>query len=351
MIVGIDNTPLTSPHKVRGVGFYTKRLIKALGKIAKKDKAFSLKTGKAKDLISGVDLIHYPFFDPFFLTLPIIKKKPTVATVHDLVPLRFPNHFPLGIRGKLKWLLQRLSLKNAEAIITDSQTSKKDIVRFAGLKEDKVFVVYLAANKIFKPITDKQQLEKIRKKLKLPKKFVLYVGDLNFNKNVNLLAESCLGLKYPLVIVGKQAVDKSYDKSHPENQPLLNLQNLANKNPNKIIRLGFLETNLLVKVYNLATVYCQPSLAEGFGLPILEAMACGCPVVTSKKTSLSEIAGKAALLVNPSKPKELSQTLENCWTKQSVRMRLSKLGLKQAAKFSWEKTASQTLEVYKKVYD
>jgi len=351
MIIGIENTPLISPHKARGVGFYTKRLIEALENLARKNKDFSIKTDSYKSLASEADLIHFPFFSPLFLTLPLFKKKPTVVTVHDLIPLKFPKHFPKGVRGSLKWQIQKFSLKSAKAIITDSLSSKKDIVKLAGIKKEKIFVIYLAADEVFKPIQNKRYLEKLKKRYNLPQKFVLYVGDFNFNKNVNLLTESCLQLNYPLIIVGRQALQPAKEKSHIENQSLLKFQESAKENPEKIIRLGFVPTDDLVGIYNLATIYVQPSIAEGFGLPVLEAMACGCPVITSQKTSLGEIAGQKALSIDPYNKNDLVKAIENCWQKPFLRKKLSSLGIKQAAKFSWEKTARKTLNVYKGVYE
>jgi len=123
---------------------------------------------------------------------------------------------------------------------------------------------------------------------------------------------------------------------------------LANNYPKKIIRLGFIPTKDLVCLYNLATVYAQPSIAEGFGLPVLEAFASGCPVVTSNSTSLTEIAGKAALLIDPHKPLELETAIKKLFNQPTLRSKLSKLGLIQSNKFSWQKTAKNTLKVYAK---
>ena len=179
---------------------------------------------------------------------------------------------------------------------------------------------------------------------------MLFVGDLNYNKNTPLLTQTCLKLNFPLVVVGKQAVTEDFDKKHPETQDLVQFQTLAKDNPQKIIRLGFVPTKDLVGLYNLATCYAQPSLAEGFGLPILEAMACGCPVITSRSSSLVEIAGQAALLVNPASPIQLEKALKSMWQKPKLRQKLSNLGLERNKKFSWAKTALNTLKVYEQVF-
>lgn len=343
MRLGLEISSLSSGHQHRGLGFYTLRLKQALSL------RYNLTefTGKPpKDL----GLVHYPSFTLF--TLPPKKSEiPFVVTVHDLIPLDFPQHFPPGIKGRLIWQLQKSWLKQASAIITDSQASKNAIIKHTGINSQNIHVIYLAADPVFKPLVDKNLLQQIKHKYHLPEKFVLYVGDLNWNKNILALTQACLQLKYPLVAVGKQAVNYDYDHRHPENQDLASFQQLAKKHPRQIICPGFVLTKDLVSIYNLATCYAQPSRAEGFGLPVLEAMASGCPVITSKTTSLAEISGQAALLINPNKKTELSSTLQQCWQSTTLRIKLSKLGLSQVKQFSWQKTAGKTYEVYQSIYE
>jgi len=349
MKVGLDISPLTTSHQVRGIGFYTQRLRDSLLKLAEKKKDFKL-IEIDTDSKQKVDIIHYPYFSPFFRTLPLIKFTKTIVTVHDLIPLKFPDQFPPGRKGKWKWFWQRLSLKTARAIITDSHASKKDIIKFAGIKPKKIFTIYLAADSEFQVIGNRNHLDRLRKRYNLPKKFVLYVGDLNWNKNVMMLARVCSQLKYPLVVIGKQSLTTDYDKEHIENQEVVKFQKYAQQYHKHILRLGFVPTEDLAGIYNLAICYAQPSIAEGFGLPVLEAMASGCPVITSKKTSLSEIAGQAALLINPKEEKDLIESLKILWEKPGARKSYITLGLDQAKRFSWEKTAKKTYEVYKRVW-
>jgi glycosyltransferase involved in cell wall biosynthesis len=350
MKVAFNTSSLTSAHKTRGIGFYTQRLYRALENLSRSAKLQLIKFDQK--IPSQADLVHYPAFTLFhpFPHIPLRSGMPIVFTVHDLIPLKFPRHFPLGLKGRLKWLRQKNRLKKAAAIITDSKASKKDIIKYVGIAEDKITVIHLAADPIFTVVNNQARLDQIKKQYHLPEKFVLYVGDLNWNKNILFLTKACFELNYPLVVIGKQAVSDNYDKHHPENKALVEFQKLAVDHPQKILRLGFIPTNDLVAIYNLAVCLAQPSHAEGFGLPALEAMACGCPVIASQATSLAEIAGSAALLINPNKKQQLTKALQSCWQSQTLRQKLIRVGLKQVQQFSWDKTAQETLKVYQYVF-
>lgn len=295
-----------------------------------------------------VNIIHYPYFEPFFLTLPFKSKKKFVVTVHDLTPLAFPKNFPAGVKGKIKWNLQKMRLKKASAIITDSKSSKKDIVRFVGVDNNKVSVVYLAAGEQFEIIKDRNNLDNIKDKFSLPDKFVLYVGDVTWNKNLPRLIEAAKIANVKLVMVGKALVEKDYDKTNPWNQDRSKIAEMIKGNK-KVKLLGFLPDEDLIALYNTATVFAMPSLYEGFGLPILEAMKCGCPVVTSKKGSLPEIAGDAVLYVDAYNAEDIAKGLEKVLKDSSLAKSLSEKGALQAKKFSWKKTAKETMEVYESV--
>jgi len=349
MIIGIDVSPLYSGHKVRGIGFYTKRLLKEIKKLRNLE-ILELKT-KNEIGRADYDLLHIPYFNPYFFTLPFKKKRPLVVTIHDLIPVKYPEHYPPGVKGRLRWQIQKRLLKRADAIITDSLASKRDIVDLTGYPEDQIRVVYLAAGEEFKkleirncPPADEAGKLEILKKYQLPEKFVLYVGDVNWNKNIPGLVKACEKIKTPLVIVGKQAINESVDPNHPENKDLIWLQNYYRKH-RLLILLGFIPTEDLVAIYNLATVYCQPSFDEGFGLPVIEAMACGCPVVASNRGSLPEVVGKAAILVKP-RAEDLAEAIKSLLQSKKKRKELISLGLKRANEFSWQKTAQQVKEIY-----
>ncbi len=317
--------------------------------------------------MSEFDIVHYQYFFPHLLTLPSSKvANKVVVTIQDLINLIYPKNYPPGIQGKINFFKQKQRLKNTDAIITISETSKKDIVRFLGVDSKRIHVVYLAPKKIFKKIRT-EEIRKVRRKYKLPEKFALYVGDINYNKNIPGLIRACKIAKVPLVIVGKQALDIEnqgielpsvegprdwirflFNIPHPE---LAHYKELLEEfsNNNNIYRLGFVSDSDLVAIYNLATVYCQPSFYEGFGFPVLEAMACGTPVIASKTQALVEIAGDAALYVDPKNPKDMASGISKVIRDIKLQKILVKKGKEKVREYSWEKTGKEMIEVYKKV--
>jgi len=353
MNIGIDISPLKQgnfiQHRVRGTGFYINNLKSSFLKYFPNNKyTFFIRCEK---LSKNVDLVHYPYFEPFFLTLPFFSKYKTIVTVHDLTPLVFPKYFPRGVKGELKWQMQKMSLKKADAIITDSESSKKDIIKYAGAKPDKVNVVYLAAGDEFrKKNLSHGQIDLLRKKYRLPGKFVLYVGDVTWNKNLPRLIEACLKADIPLVLAGKALLSSDFDRRNPWNQDLVKVQELCIGKKN-IIRIGFISDDDLVRLYNIATAFVMPSLYEGFGLPIPEAMSCGCPVISSKEGSIPEVAGDAAFYVDAYDIDSITGGIKEVFSSTDLQKELSEKGLIQSKKFSWKQTAEDTIKVYNEVLD
>ena len=340
--VFIDTSPLATGHAVRGVGFYTRELVKAL----KKDKRVKL-VQSADD----ADLIHYPFFDLFFLTLPPKKGKPVVVTIHDVIPLLYPKQYKPGLRGKAKFLIQKRRLQQADAIITDSETSRKDIVRLLNIPQEKVFVAHLAPAEHFKKMGNGKWQVETKNQYGLPERFVLYVGDVNYNKNVQGLihAFSLLTHKSPitnhlsLVLVGK-----GFEEQTPEVSGIFKLIKDLNLETSVKV-LGFVPDEDLIKIYNLASVVCQPSFYEGFGFPVLEAQACGIPVVASKTQCLVEMSEGAAVFVKPNDYKEMSQAIKKTNSDNFLRRKLVTAGTRNIQRYSWKKTVEETIKVYEKV--
>ncbi len=344
MKIAIDITPLESAHKARGVGVYTKNLIDALEAYGKQH-TYLYFTGRQR-VPDDADTVHYPYFDPFFLTLPLMKPKPTVVTVHDLIPLVFPYKFPAGIRGSLKWQVQKLSLRGARRIIADSLSSKNDIARIVGIKREIIDTVYLAPDPVYRPVTNQSVFEAVRKKYSLPKQYMLFVGDVNWNKNVIGLLRAFASLRqhrellqYKLVLVGRAFGDDSLSETQEINQYIL-----ENDLKHVVICPGNVAARDLAALYSAASVCIQPSYYEGFGLPVLEAMACGCPVICTNTSSLKEIAGPA-LQVLP-KPGAIhmgiTKMLKIDRRAQAMRQ------FEWVKQFTWKRVAGETIAAYER---
>jgi len=247
-------------------------------------------------------------------------------------------------------------IKSCENIITDSNASKGDLVKYLSVSKEKIKVVHLAANEDFKPQSDTKLLY-IKRKYNLPDRFLLYVGDANWIKNLPFLVDVFRQLisesdfqEIKLVLVGGVFLKNVENINHPELESLkmLNRKIRDYGLEDKIIRPGNVDEDELVAFFNLATVYIQPSLYEGFGLPVLQAFACGAPVISSNGGSLPEVGGQAALYFDLSNLNQLKSLLVDVLGDKSLRHKLSELGLKQAGRFSWEKTVRQTIEVYRR---
>lgn len=341
--VALVNPPL-SGHKYRGTGVYTEYLFQALRQI--NDINISLLDYGSNS--TEYNIVHYPYFDPFFLTLPFNKAKPTVVTVHDLIPLKYPEKFPKGIKGSIKWQIQRLSLQGANAIITDSKSSEKDIIDLAGIVQNKISVVYLGVNEEFLKDRSPEAVQETKNRLKLPDKFILYVGDINYNKNISGLIKAFNNIHetfpdYKLILIGS-----GFQNDSLERKELLKLTQTFNIG-GSIIMLSNISQKDLANIYKLATLYIQPSFAEGFGLPLLEAMAVNCPIVASNIPTHSEIAADAAFYVNPHDLDDLSKGIIKIITNHKIRNDLIKKGSVRVKLFTWAKCAENTVSIYKSV--
>jgi glycosyltransferase involved in cell wall biosynthesis len=293
---------------------------------------------------ASADIVHFPYFDPFFLTLNPVKNIPTVVTIHDLIPLKFPLHFPVGIKGKIKWFIERLKVRRVDHIITDSDSSKQDIMELIGVGSDRVAVIPLGPNQSEKvPV---RMSNKIFGSYHLPEKYLLYVGDINWNKNVTGLIKTFGEIQdkdLSLVLVGKVFSDKP---NIPEYKAVEESIKHSGKS-NQIICLGYVPSHHLSVLYSRATLYVQPSWYEGFGLPILEAMKFGCPVATSDRGSLKEIGGDAVAYFDPDS--SMTAVIESLLRSPTKREELVVKGLAQAKKFTWDTTAKLTHAVYERV--
>lgn len=352
MKIAFNTLPLYTTHKTRGIGYYTRNLFENL----QKDKTIEVSEFTKPYEIKEADVVHYPWFDLFFHTLPIKKKIPTIVTIHDVIPLIFPKNYPIGIRGRINFHLQKIALNSCKFVITDSVSSKKDIIKFLNIKEEKIAVIPLAADKSFKLLADTQMIH-IRRKYNLPEQFLLYVGDANWTKNLPFLIEAFKEIitipsfqNLKLVLIGGVFLKKVENINHPELQSLKDLNRKINEYnmENNILRPGYVNDEELVAFYNLASIYVQPSLYEGFGLSVLQALSCGTPVVSSDRGSLREVGGGAAVYFDPTNLDKFKSIILEILKDRSLQSRLSKLGLKQSTKFSWDKVLDDTKAIYRK---
>ncbi|MFC1755619.1 glycosyltransferase family 4 protein, partial [Thermoproteota archaeon] len=244
-----------------------------------------------------------------------------------------------------------LSIKGADRIIADSQNTKNDILKYYGADEEKIKVVHLAPDKVYKPIQEKELLDKVRAKYNLISNTIFSIGIIEPRKNIANLLEAfkilkeSYGLDYKLAIAGS----KGKNGDLPYNEVFHKVKELGLEKD--VIFLGFVPREDVPLLYNIADLFAFPSLYEGFGLPVLEAMACGTPVVTSNISSLPEVAQDAALLVDPYNVGELAKAMQRVLTDKALQTQLCEKGLAQARKFSWEKTAKKIISIYEEAYN
>ena len=353
MKVAINDLPLKSAHKTRGIGYYTSHLLEAL----KGDDSVEVQQFTNLSEVKDAEVVHYPWFDLFFHTLPVRRHFPTVVSIHDVIPLIFPKNYQVGVKAKINFMLQKIALVSCKYIITDAKCSKQDIIKHLRIADEKVLVIPLAADPKFKVLNNDTKLLHVKRQYHLPDQFLLYVGDANWIKNLPFLIESFHQLiNFPnledvkLVLIGGVFLKDVENIEHPELESLKLVKKLIKQYglESKVIIPGQVEDDELVAFYNLATLYVQPSIYEGFGLPILQAFACGTPVISSDRGSLVEVGGQSAVYFDPTNLKQFISIARELIEDKSLRSKLSKLGLKQAAKFSWEKVAGETKSIYLK---
>jgi glycosyltransferase involved in cell wall biosynthesis len=347
MKIAIDISPLESGHKDRGTGVYIKNIVSSLYKY---DQVNSyIQFTRRQKIPKEADLIYYPYFDQFFLTLPIFHYKPRIVTVHDIIPIVYPAYFPSGIRGKIKWILQKSALKNTNRILVSSENTRNDINRLLHIPDKQMDLIYLAPSPIFKPSNNDADLKRIAKKYVLPQKYFVYVGDINWNKNISGLITAFSHLKtenYPnikLLLVGKSFINPILSECRDITKLISDL-NIKSE----VITPGFIPDMDLSAIYSMATAYIQPSFYEGFGFPVLEAMASGCPVVTTCNSSLREISGPSILV--ESDPDSILMGLKKALQMNSAERNKAILaGLEWVKKFTWQKTVNNIMKSYEKV--
>ncbi len=340
----------TLGHKT-GIGHYAAQLFDALRHVAPENEYVAMHLGRdvvmrldrrlswqqwevprrARDL--KADLLHVPGFDA-----PLWKPGRVVLTVHDLIGALFPRNFPPASR--FYWSLWLpFTLRFADAIIADSEATRRDIQRLTRQPAAKITVIPLGVESRFAPSPPPQR-ETCRARYQLPGRYILYVGTLEPRKGVDTLLEAFAPLAecYPidLVLVGKRGWYW---------QPLL-ARLTALRLTHRATLLDYVPDDDLPAIYSAAATLVLPSRYEGFGLPVLEAMASGTPVVCTTAASLPEVAGDAALLVPPNHPQALAKAMESILKNETLAANLREKGMLRAAAFTWERTAQATLAVY-----
>ncbi len=370
MHITIDYTPAV--RQAAGIGRYTRELVAALAKLDHHNEYTLFCAGDAPpagewpanfrvrasnvparwltagwhrlglplaaEMLAGTcDLFHSPDF-----TLPPLKTARGVVTVHDLSFLRFPEHADPGLRTFLTRTVPR-SVARAVRVLADSESTKADLVELLGVEPEKISVVPAGVDARFRPVRDTLKLAQVRQRYRLPEWFILFVGTLEPRKNLSRLITAYAqmrrhtGLPHELVIAGKPGwlYEGIYEQVTKEGLT------------ENVHFIGFVADDDLPALYTLADLLAFPSLYEGFGLPPLEAMACGTPVVASNRSSLPEAVGSAGLLVDPEDIDALADALARVLGDASLRVRLADLGRAQAARFTWQSAAERLLEAYR----
>ncbi len=349
-----------------GKGWYTYNIVKEILKLdnrnqyllygnSKKNPYKDFKNVKFKHIEAGSAKWHFKvikdikdknvdlFFAPTSYIIPAFAPKNlrVIITIHDLVAFLFPSS-----HNKKAMIVERLTLKKALKKVSDvfvvSENTKKDLLnKFKLLNEQKIHLTPCAASKVFsKPVSEDELIE-FKDQKKLPDNFILAVGTLEPRKNISTLIKSYVNIKkwhpeYKLVLVGKKGwkyeqIEETLKKFQVEKD---------------VIFPGYLKDDELQKIYKLAKVFVFPSLYEGFGIPPLEAMASGCPVVSSNKSSLPEVIGEAGILIDPTNAYKMADAISSLIENENVRNMMIDRGYRQAEKFSWSFSAKNALDVF-----
>lgn len=274
----------------------------------------------------------------------ICNKTKIVTTIHDLIPYTLPE--TVGKGYKKKFLSQMpFILDRSDAIITVSHYSKKDILKYFDLDPEKIFVTHLATDKIFRPMNISFCKTFIKEKYNINDDFILYLGGFSERKNVAGVIKAYAKVKKDL-----QNTKLTIIGSPREEYKVLNDLITKYKLENDVIFTGFVPLNELPIFYNAALTFVYPSFYEGFGLPPLECMSCGTPVITSNTTSIPEIVKGCAITINPSDIDDLAAAIFEVLTDSDLYNMLTLNGLNRAKQFSWKSTAENTIEVYKNIF-
>ena len=395
MRVAIDVRSLQI-HRTRGLGCYARNLVNSISQIDSENEYLLFHCGGAERgnvevgdnfrrgdvLLKRPKRLHHleqimdqsllpmeillngriDVFHSLSSVTPYLKTYKSIVTVPDLIPFvlneKKIDKLLLNLRFR-EWLWMK-SLRKADRIITFSENSKKDIMKLLGIPEEKIEVIYLSADVRFGPVKDRQAIAKIMERYSVREKFMLYLGGFAGHKNIERLVRAFYEFslssddKWQLVLAGKLPDEKIENADDwTINEPVRKIRSLVTKLglDKKVIFTGFVPEEDLPTLYSAASIFVFLSLYEGFGLPPLEAMACGTPVVASNTSSLPEVIGDAGVLVNPFSIDEIVSAMRSVFKKESQQQEMSCKGVERARRFSWEETARKTLMVYRRVHE
>lgn len=264
-----------------------------------------------------------------------IKK---IVTVHDLIFMRFPQYYSFFDRKIHFWKFKKAA-EQADLIIAISEQTKRDIIKFLKVPESKIRVVYQGCHQSFKEMQSSEFLNSVKEKFDLPEKFILNVGTVEERKNLLNIVKAITGTDIPLVVIGKKT--KYFNKVEKFIK--------KNKLQNQIFFLENVSMEELAAVYKLAEIFVYPSVFEGFGIPVIEALFSGTSVITSNTSCLPEAGGPDSLYVNPTQPEDLKSKILFLWNNEAERNRRVEKGLEYAQRFSDDNIARDLMNVYSEV--
>ncbi len=347
-----------------GIHVYTKELLKALSKLDKKNEYIVVRS-ESKNEFEGMEEIAVPYssfpgyrFWRLFFQLPkILKKKGVdivvepahfgpfnlpkrikrITVIHDMTVFLYPELHVFSSAYLQRKLLPRI-LKKSNHIVTNSESTSRDVIKFFPFVKNKITSILLGKDESFKP----QKSSEILKTYNIRQPYILFVGTLEPRKNVSTLIKAFDKFKkdtekaHQLVLIGKKGW-KSKE-----------IFRVINNSPynNEIVSVGYAPKNELPVFYSEAEIFVYPSIYEGFGLPVLESMACGTPVITSEVSGMPEVGGSAVQYVNPNNVSDLAQLITKLCSESEIRKKYGQMGISQAAKFSWEKTAKEYITLF-----
>jgi glycosyltransferase involved in cell wall biosynthesis len=295
----------------------------------------------------GADIAFVPYWAP-----PLRCRVPVAVTVHDVIPIALPEYRG-GPMLRLYSSLVRASSASATALLTDSEHSRSDIVRLLPVKESAVTSIPLAAESRYTPVISSDEMERVRERYDLPDTYVFYLGSFDRRKNIETLLQlygwcvDTIGEQFPLLITG----DASTPVFSREGRAMTlgNMLHELQLTGEEVRLIGRVPEEDKPALYSGARCFIFTSIYEGFGLPVLEAMACGTPVVGSNASSIPEVVGNAGILVEPYDARRMAGAVIAICTEDSLHDRLSQRALLRASQFSWQRTALETLVVFNRI--